>query len=822
MMERPPTSRRRVGKVWSAASLAAVLAGLLCLSLPATAAEDAAGTGGISVTSRRPGGQAPDGRAAEPQLSVEAATAAWRASAPRVQAPKSRAIARALEGIRNASPPEDEVYALVMVTDRRTGERVLFARGTPDPEIPRYLEDVRNSPPGLAFFETESGNADAEVEVAVRSVRVRTRRDDPDALSRDEEEEIDLRERNQGGGLSYRIEADLRRRILSGEIDLASHSPVPVSIALRGVPRLRLPKIHDPAGEGTLWAGLEVAAERERAIIARKRDTAERQRGLIAAIAAAGGKLRYASWTSGAVEALIPARAIPALAERSDVFSLEYIGPEALAYNSAGFQGDVYYTALGIPGAYDPYHDGSHGLSSTGATYYTSPVVIAQSEDCIDEDHPMFLDDSAGYGTVGSRGTFYDCDPSTCTHGGLEDCSSTQNHGTRVAQLMVGDFMDGQDSTVDAATGRQLSGTCPECGFVFMQDQNLEDAIGRDRTKTYDLACDLGVDIYESSVAGTSTSCDGNGSDDSAIQALVDCDVVYVQAAGNGGSGAGCSTEYPADHPWTFTVGGIDTFGTACMFSSDYYSAGCAYATGASQGGGRYDGGKGTATIIDIAAPYQFSNMVKTTADSPPTKAYGVDNGTSFSAPIVAGLMGRFLDWWHVHQSTSLFYDNRLRNFFLLFGDRSKGTAGTDRAQSHFSSYWGAGRVGLVHFDGATHYAVLRTECELGRNDTCSWTVALDPALTFYKAVVWHDGKNYSNEPAIGLTLNPSGCSTGTISKTEYDSKAMGVYSNDGPEGPLSGCTGMKITIENIPSGTSGSRTFHFAAYANTESERGE
>jgi hypothetical protein len=787
-MSRWKQEARRAGRRY--AFVVVILAAFLALAIAADPA-------GKPAASGEPG----KGRFAEPRTAPDRLEAGAWAGSPVPRGPRSEVVARQVERLRREPGPPDEVYALVMVTDRATGDREMFARGVPDPRIPEYLEDIRNAPPGLAYFETEGASADAEVEIVVRSVHVRERKAGPLDPTPEEEEEFDLRERNGGSGLSHRLEAGLRGRIAAGEVDLAGGALVPVAVEMRGVPRLRLPKPHDPAAGGLAWAGMELAAARERAIIARKIDVASRQRPLVQAIERAGGKVTYAAWSSGAVEADVPARALAALAEHPAVFSIEYREPQV---EYSHYHGEDYYPAFDADD-YNPWHAGLNGVSAKHS--YSSRIVLALGEQCIDQGNPAYLTAGGSW----DRAWYYDCDPSgVCTQWGVEACSGTNSHATRVSQMMAGDFMDGQDPLV--SNPRRYTGTCEECRFFFLQDQNLDQ-----RTKPLDAACDLGVDIFESSIGSTTISCDGNGSYDGTLQSLIDCDAIYVQSAGNYGSTGGCSTGYPADHPWTFAVGGIASL-SDCTTSGDYYTSACEYDTGASRGGGSYDSGTGTASIIDQAAPYHVGNAIIPGTRNPVT--FTTTQGTSFSAPLVAGLMARYLDWWHQHVSNSLFYNNRMRNYFLLFGDRSFGSAGTSRTSSGYSIYWGSGRTGLIPFDDKAEWAIRRTSCELGANDSCTFTDGLDPDLEFYKAVVWHDGKNYSNEPGIELTLNPAGCGNATRSLTRYDSKTMLVYSADVSAGELNGCTSITITIGNDKVGTSGTRRFHYGAYAETEDER--
>lgn len=736
--------------------------------------------------------------AAEPSTATVATGDAFAASA------SSAAVAQELARLRAEPAPSDELFALMTVTDRQTGERRLLTRGTPRAEYTQYVRFPETAPAGEVYSEGEEVIAAVGVETVIRSITRRTIKPGRSILSRDDQEELRLRQRNGGSALSERIDGGLRHAIESGSIDLAGTDPISVRIRPRGVPRLALPKVHDDTDAGLLWVGLEIRAARERALLERKHQLARLQQPLIAAIERAGGRILHALWLSGSIEAAIPARALIGLAAHRDVLSIDRIAEQKEVVHK--FQGDDYYVAMDAED-FDDAHKGQHGMRSKNG--FTSRVVLALEESCLDSQHPAWLNNSPD---SWSRLTTHDCDPVFCDGccdepGGIEHCEGSDDHGTHVAQLMAADFMQGQEPGLDDDSRRKLTGTCPECRLIFYQDEGLNQ-----RTAGLEEACRDGVDIFESSIGSLDTSCDGNGDYDAELEALIDCDAAYFQAAGNeGGSLNGaCTTNYPADHPWTFTVGGIQSI-EPCNTAGAYYTADCPYDPEASVGGG---GPSGAATMIDIAAPFRFSNLIKPNV-SPVDWRGG--NGTSFSTPVVAGLAARLLDWWKQHISDSLFFDNRLRTVMLLFGDRTVGDAGPTRTLRGFSSAWGSGRVGLVPFDDLPEWAVSRRTFTIGADDSVTYRVNIPDGVPFFKAVVWHNGTDYTNEPQIGLTLTPVGCNTPLNAYITSDNKAMLVFPLEEPLGPS--CTHVDITIDNIKHGSSGTRRFYVAAYAAREDE---
>lgn len=720
------------------------------------------------------------------------------------QAPDSVAVARAIDRLKSQSPPANEVFALVTVADRSTGRRQAFTRGQIDYDAARAIADPGLAPAGTSYEEGESVTADDEVEIVTRWIASHpVPLPQPGAITREEEEELDLRQRNREGGLSHRIDGGLRSRVLTREIDLAGHGMVPVVIEMRSVPPLRIPKAHDLAPAGLLYVGLDALATRERALIERKKEMPLLQAGLERAIEAGGGKVRHASWMTGTVRAYVPARAIPAIASRADVFRIEY--DEPLTETSDAFQGNDYYVAMDVQD-YDPYHAGNYGPYSKHT--YSPNIVMGLSEPCLDLTNPAWDDGN----TTAKRAFLYDCDDTVfCTQAGVEECSGSNGHGTKVAQLMAGDFMDGQDPLLSTANRRILTGVCDECRFVYLQDRYLSV-----RSKAHDMACELGVDVFESSIGTVAQSCDGVGPFDTDIVGLVNCGVHYVQSAGNEGSGGGCTTTHPGDDPWTLTVGGLQSNG-ACSTSGAYYTNSCPFDPGSSKGGGPYDV-TGTASIIDLTAPYRMANLLVPLTRNPVSWGHG--NGTSFGTPIVAGLTARFMDMYSAHYSPSVFYANRARVMMLLWGDRSDLITGSLRLSNDFSDWWGAGRVGLVPFDFNYDVGLYRSSKVLLPGETWSFTdTGPGPASIFYKAVVWHDGKDYAGEPMIQLTLTPTGCNglfkPNTVER--LDSKAMLTYSG---HAGLNNCSAVNVSIKNIQVGFSTSRTFHYAAYFDTQDER--
>jgi hypothetical protein len=724
------------------------------------------------------------------------------------------AMAAAAERVRAKPGPPDEVFALIRLTDRDTGAVHVLTRGEADPRLGRYIQRPETAPPGRSYVNVELFEADGGVEIATRSIRVRNVASFERATTREEERERDLLRRNGQSPFGPRIEAGLRGLIESGAVRLdadAGQGLTPVMISLKEIPRLSLPKAHDPEAAGLLWTGLDVAAARERAIIDRKRQVADIQAPVVRAVEQRGGVVDYASWMSGLVQTKLPGAAIRALAEHPSVHSLEFI-PRAQTLGHY-FEGDDIFIATNAQD-FDINHQGHHG--HPGKHPITSRVFVAMGEQCPDETSPAWR--TGGPGSA-NRGIFYDCDPPGCSLGGIEKCwddpavgNNWPPHGHFVAGVMAGDLMDGQIPALTGVQRRRITGTCPECRLLFMQDEGLDD-----RPAVHDLACEKAVDVFEESLGWTSgTLCDGEGFMDDSVEGLVDCDVVYVNSAGNTGNSScdqdccndgpssGCTTLYPADHPWTFAVSGMDTE-DPCDTPGEYYTNTCQFDNCSSRGGGTYNGNSGSASIVDLAGPWRMGNGIE-----PGTVTGGgfALTGTSFAAPAVAGLMAEMMDWYKIHVGHAMFHNNRMRTFMLLFGDRSSGFSGSTQSLGGFDIRWGAGRVGLVPFDDLPGVTLHSLELTLAKNQSYTIDLPLLPSGTFYKAVLWHDGKDYADEPRVDLTIDPLGCGAGTATWKVHDSKALLAHPWVG------GCDDVRVTIKNTGVGSSGTRTFYFYAYS--------
>lgn len=177
-----------------------------------------------------------------------------------------------------------------------------------------------------------------------------------------------------------------------------------------------------------------------------------------------------------------------------------------------------------------------------------------------------------------------------------EDYRSTHGHGTGVAGIIGANNND---------TG--IIGIAPDCDIFAIKA--MSESGGGNLNSIIDaviLAKKLKVDIINMSL-GTPNS---NWELERAITSAVQNDIIVVCAAGN--SGKENSVMYPAKYNNVFAVGAINKSGNASAFTSRGWE-------------------------VDIAAPGE--KILTTWKDN----SYVKVSGTSFSAPVVSGVMALLL-----------------------------------------------------------------------------------------------------------------------------------------------------------------------------------
>ncbi len=253
---------------------------------------------------------------------------------------------------------------------------------------------------------------------------------------------------------------------------------------------------------------------------------------------------------------------------------------------------------------------------------------------------------------------------------------SVATHGTAVTGTIAQSIEYGQDANFTNTVSRvDRSGIAPDVNISYYRIENgastanaLEAALF-EGAYVANFSSDIGADIYPY------TAFSNNGGLNGALRNYAAYEGVFVSSAGNGNTVA-----YPGVRPESVTVGGVDSSNAGTPYGST----------------GLYPGsGQGTYTItvngsgwanapVNLVAP----GYVDLRAGLQGT--YGNWFGTSFSAPIVAGLAALFRDTF------SAATDGRLIQAALLaMGDGWTG-AGTGTMTTGTSPIVGAGRVRIL------------------------------------------------------------------------------------------------------------------------------
>jgi hypothetical protein len=156
-------------------------------------------------------------------------------------------IAAAIARLRLKPAPAGEAFALIKVTDRQSGERVMLTRGTPDPSLDAYVSNPSTAPPEFVVAEQSTLAAEDGVEIAIRSMTVAPSKfsvvEAGPVLSEDDEELLRLRDQYDGGPLPLRIDKDLRQALTArARLKNAGDEPIRVAIELRNVPHVQIPR----------------------------------------------------------------------------------------------------------------------------------------------------------------------------------------------------------------------------------------------------------------------------------------------------------------------------------------------------------------------------------------------------------------------------------------------------------------------------------------------------------------------------------------------------------------------------------------------------
>ncbi|SEQ75667.1 type VII secretion-associated serine protease mycosin [Streptomyces radiopugnans] len=245
-------------------------------------------------------------------------------------------------------------------------------------------------------------------------------------------------------------------------------------------------------------------------------------------------------------------------------------------------------------------------------------VKVAVIDTGVDDDHPQLKDAvDAGLGMSNlpaPKKDEYGNTPKPPAKDGTED---TVGHGTKVAGIIA----------ARPAENTGFVGIAPDATIIPIQ-QN--DAAGNGNTDSMAEAIDHAVDVGAKVVnisQDTAKPLRPNSRLEQAVNRALAKDVVIVASAGNDGLGGNVKETYPASYEGVIAVASSDRNNERAPFSQ-------------------------SGDFVDVAAP--GVDMVSTV----PGGGHCADNGTSFSAPYVAGvaalLVAEHPDWKPHHVAAQI------------------------------------------------------------------------------------------------------------------------------------------------------------------------
>lgn len=427
--------------------------------------------------------------------------------------------------------------------------------------------------------------------------------------------------------------------------------------------------------------------------------------------------------------------------------------PLALA-QEAEFNGETQRLGLQIQQFWDQGFDGDTDSNRPGGFAELTAGIIDSG---FQETHVGFLDNSSGgtrriNGLWQCTGNYFGCGGNTCTqysdlpwqtgHDGYG--ALTVDHGTTIASIIAGDFLDGQEANtalVPVADRGKFTGFAPEGGFVALQADTCPD-----RAAAINRGVTLDVDVLSMSVCGGqvvtcganeaicshSCTCDGREDDlGDEVNAAFKDGILTMKAAGNQGElttvngCCDCTITSPGDVEGAIAVGRTGT-GDPDNGTNDVRRA-----TNQGQGDGsssrglrelRKNGGTREGAVVGITAPgcHRRGAACQVAQARPEIFCYNppcpcptndihnyqsqLECGTSYAAPTVAAAGLLMKEEWIATgtPSTWLLQAEIFKLYTLFNGDRTNGDSFPPPKRTFgFSSTFGSGRLRMRMSNGA-------------------------------------------------------------------------------------------------------------------------
>ncbi len=416
--------------------------------------------------------------------------------------------------------------------------------------------------------------------------------------------------------------------------------------------------------------------EKRAKIETRKAEAAELQASVAESVQDLGGTVISGFWLTNTVAADLPLGAVERLAAHPDVERVS-IPVEGIPASTTRWDGQDSRDADGLNwNIYDA--NGYHGQAyrDVGGSY----MRVAVFGGGFDADHPGFLD------CVGcaSRAVAWNCKGDPCVVG----MPTNSQHATKVAGIIAGNIMQGQIPGFTTDERKQRSGPNRE-GHIYLI---AIDGDTSDAERAIQKAVDLDVDVFVSSTDFQDSYCDGDNDDLglAVYQAQLD-GMVFVQAAGNTGSGGTCRARGISEAPSAFSVGALagNPISSSNYDSAGIWSSSSAGGMDATVGGTNHSGALGLVNAVTVGQWYYWFNSSGGISTSTVV-------GTSYAAPQVGGAAILLEDWFLANGYSEIKIEGRLFAVLLAMADRYDGSTYRHRG---YGNRWGAGRFQLRYFD---------------------------------------------------------------------------------------------------------------------------